>query len=78
MDYKKEFKKRKKLQYLVPITACILAIVLFIADIRPVAILCIIGAVVFSMVNWRCPKCKQYLGRGTNPTHCSNCGTKLQ
>lgn len=28
--------------------------------------------------NWRCPNCGAYLGAGSNPPHCSECGMKLR
>jgi hypothetical protein len=32
-----------------------------------------------SYVNWRCPNCKSFLGRGSgfSPDHCRNCGIPL-
>ena len=33
---------------------------------------------VFSIVNWRCPSCRRYLGKGINPRFCSKCGAQLQ
>jgi hypothetical protein len=33
---------------------------------------------VFSIVNWRCPSCRSYLGKGINPRFCSKCGAQLQ
>lgn len=38
----------------------------------------IVLALLFSIVNWRCPKCKTYLGRKTDPKYCSNCGVELR
>lgn len=76
-DIKETFKKKKKLQILVPIIGALVAIALFLINIRPVAVLIIIGVVIFSIFNWRCPKCNSYLGKGTNPKHCNNCGVEL-
>tara|TARA_Y100000768_G_C23953959_1_gene671732 strand:+ start:600 stop:1085 length:486 start_codon:yes stop_codon:yes gene_type:complete len=42
------------------------------------ALAIIIPAVIFSIVNWRCPNCNKYLGKGINPNHCSKCGANLQ
>ncbi len=33
---------------------------------------------VFSIMNWRCPSCRSYLGKGINPRFCSKCGAQLQ
>jgi hypothetical protein len=32
-----------------------------------------------SYLNWRCPNCKSFLGRGSgfSPNHCRNCGIPL-
>jgi bacteriorhodopsin len=38
----------------------------------------VIGAIVFSLVNWRCPSCSKYLGKGINPSFCAKCGFKLK
>lgn len=37
-----------------------------------------VGVVLFSFVNWRCPACDGYLGKGTSPKFCRKCGTQLQ
>jgi hypothetical protein len=38
----------------------------------------IIGAIAFSLYNWRCPACSKYLGRGINPKFCAKCGFQLK
>ncbi len=38
----------------------------------------VVGAVVFSLVNWRCPACNSYLGKGLSPNFCPKCGADLQ
>lgn len=77
-DIKEAFKRKKKLQILTPIIGALVAIALYAINIKIVAVLIIIGVVIFSRYNWRCPKCNSYLGKGTNPKHCSNCGEELQ
>ena len=37
----------------------------------------VIGVVIFSLTNWRCPECNKYLGKTFNPSYCSRCGTQL-
>ena len=37
----------------------------------------VIGVLVFSFRNWRCPACNRYLGRTFNPRHCVGCGAQL-
>lgn len=38
----------------------------------------IIGVLIFSFFNWRCPSCKSYLGKGLSPRFCAKCGAQLQ
>ena len=38
----------------------------------------VVGALVFSFRNWRCPACDGYLGKQMNPKFCSKCGFGLQ
>jgi hypothetical protein len=39
----------------------------------------VIGALwVFTLLNWRCPACKTYLGHTLNPVFCSSCGARLR
>jgi hypothetical protein len=40
-------------------------------------IVLVVGILIFSFFNWRCPSCDRYLGRGINPTFCSKCGVRL-
>ncbi len=44
----------------------------------PVFFAFIIGALIFSFKNWRCPACDKYLGKVWNPRHCHSCGVALQ
>ena len=37
-----------------------------------------VGVVYFSLLNWRCPSCKGYLGKSINPKFCSKCGVQLR
>jgi hypothetical protein len=38
----------------------------------------IIGLLIFSFKNWRCPACNKYLGKAFNPSFCSKCGVGLK
>jgi hypothetical protein len=38
----------------------------------------IVGAFVFQAIDWRCPKCGEYLGRGVSALSCRRCGFELQ
>ena len=44
----------------------------------PIFLAMIVGALVFSFRNWRCPACDKYFGRTFNPRHCHNCGIELR
>lgn len=37
----------------------------------------ILGILVFSFINWRCPKCEAYLGKEVLIKHCKKCGVQL-
>jgi len=42
------------------------------------AVALVVGAVVFSVLNWRCPACRRYLGRGAIRETCPRCGRRLR
>jgi hypothetical protein len=44
----------------------------------PVFLAVVIGVVIFSLTNWRCPECNKYLGKTFNPSYCSRCGAQLR
>jgi hypothetical protein len=48
------------------------------ALLMPAAFVIIIGAVAWSLYNWRCPSCSRYLGRWINPRFCVRCGAQLR
>lgn len=91
-DFKAEFAKRWKRQILVslPVVAAILifAVVTRNAEvplfglppavIGGIAFALILGTLVFSLLNWRCPACNKYLGKGISPAFCPKCGAPLQ
>jgi len=37
----------------------------------------VLGALAFSLFNWRCPACSGYLGKSISPRFCSKCGVSL-
>ena len=37
-----------------------------------------IAGVGFSLINWRCPACRRYLGKHINPSFCHRCGAPLR
>lgn len=83
------FKKKKKSQIIAAIFAIpILALKVFktevsqlefLSDNLVIAILAVyvIGLLVFSFINWRCPKCNAYLGKEIGIKHCKSCGIQL-
>jgi hypothetical protein len=44
----------------------------------PIAVVVMVGATVFSALNWRCPACRMGLGKGFNPKQCRRCGIELR
>lgn len=38
----------------------------------------VIGIIIFNITNFRCPRCKKYLGRESSPKYCKACGVRLQ
>lgn len=37
----------------------------------------VVGVLLFSLRNWRCPACNRYLGRTMSPRYCPKCGVAL-
>jgi len=89
-DVPAEFARRRKRQIMVTIPAFVVGFVAFTlasGDQPPstgyflpmgVAVVAFVSLVVFSLVNWRCPACKGYLRKATNPKFCPNCGVALR
>jgi hypothetical protein len=87
-DVPAEFARRRRLQIIVtiPLFVCFFAASVFLTDeTTPKSPLLIAGfagplvsLVVFSLVNWRCPACRAYLRKTTNPKFCPNCGVALR
>jgi hypothetical protein len=87
-----EFSKRKKRQIIAAVPATLMIILLLAAEkagpeglasipifvLGPVAIATIFAVVAFSLINWRCPSCKKYLGKRISPRFCAKCGVQLQ
>jgi hypothetical protein len=91
-EFKKTFALRQRRQILLAVPL-VLAMVAFIvgteeqterifglplAAAGPVFFAVILGALVFSFKNWRCPACNKYLGKVWNPRHCHSCGVALR
>src|SRR4051812_7868933 len=43
-----------------------------------VFVIALVSLVGFSLVNWRCPSCRVYLHKVTNPKFCPNCGVAFR
>jgi protein-S-isoprenylcysteine O-methyltransferase Ste14 len=91
-DFKAEFARRRKRQLLVsiPLAAVVILFAVFSRTAEtprlglPPAVLgvtvfvLVLGAIAFSLWNWRCPACNKYLGKGISPSFCPKCGVPLQ
>ena len=91
-DFKKQFADRRRMQLMVS-GPLIILIILFatvnentglvlgiipISIFTPILIVAVVGAIIFSLKNWRCPACNKYLGKAFNPRFCSKCGVGLR
>ena len=88
-SFKEEFAARRKRQLilLVPFTALAIGFALIPDEpsgdvmglLAAVGLgLLVVGIVVFSLMNWRCPACNAYLGKAISPNFCPKCGVALQ
>lgn len=90
-SFRQEFTVRPKGQFLGAVPAIAVLILFVIAGegtapvlgIPPalaflIASVVILGYVIFSLRNWRCPACSGYLGKKMNPKFCSKCAAPLQ
>ena len=90
-EFQSEFAKRRKRQWivLIPVLA-VFALFLTMDEatgntpigpasaVLPLGFVITLGVVAFSFMNWRCPACNKYLGKGISPKFCSKCGVQLQ
>ena len=80
-------RRRNQLLVAIPIVAALILLVLGEGEaavfgipmtiIVPAAIAVVIGGVLFSLFNWRCPACNKYLGKSISPKYCQKCGVQL-
>lgn len=91
-DLREEFARRRTRQWLIVIPVALAVIAIRIAGdtkeptwyglptgvVIGIGFAMVIGAIIFSLWNWRCPACSKYLGRGINPSFCAKCGFKLK
>ena len=88
--FKKEFSVRRRRQWLATGIPILMFVTMFFGRafvenfgvpeiaITGSLILLVLGVVVFSLFNWRCPACSGHLGRVRNPRFCSMCGAPLR
>ena len=87
-DVPAEFVRRRRRQIIVtiPLFVVVLATSVFLTDgttpksplLIAAFVLALISLVTFSLINWRCPACRAYLRKATNPKFCPNCGVALR
>lgn len=91
-EFKAEFAVKRRRQWLGVLVALVAVVGVAILGNRPqrnllglpasawqtLAIVAVLGVVVFSLINWRCPACGRYLGRTFNPAFCARCGIALR
>jgi hypothetical protein len=91
-DFKLQYKTRRNRQLLVTVPLILVVVVgTFLRDERsgtiagvsesiygPAFLVFVVGLLVFSFFNWRCPACNSYLGRGVGPRFCQKCGVELR
>jgi uncharacterized RDD family membrane protein YckC len=88
-DIKTRFSVRRRRQIILAIPVVAVVILLAFGDKQEVilgiplpvvgamALVLIVGALGFSLYNWRCPACNKYLGKGMTPKFCAKCGVGL-
>jgi hypothetical protein len=89
--FKTQFSERRTRQIIVAVPLIGMVVLFALADeasqtvaglpmavFLPAFLVVVVGALVFSFRNWRCPACDRYLGKGSNPHFCPKCGVALQ
>ena len=91
--FKQQFAERRKRQIILAVPLVLLFLALsFLTDeknrvalpgvpaamVGPLLVAAVVGALLFSLRNWRCPACDKYLGKGISPRFCPKCGVALQ
>jgi hypothetical protein len=83
-------RQRRQILFTVPILALVVIFIVAADEkartilgmpmtaVAPLLFVFIVGTLVFSLKNWRCPACDRYLGKVWNPKHCHSCGVALR
>lgn len=89
-ELQRQFAERRTRQWLATLPVIAATILVIVSDrlnksvlgIPPAVVMIvafgvILGFIVFTLINWRCPACNSYLGKRINPKFCSSCGVAL-
>ena len=88
-DVPAEFAGRRRRQFVVTVPLMVVTLVsaILATDAEAhegrvaaavVFVITLVSLVAFSLVNWRCPSCRVYLHKVTNPKFCPNCGVAFR
>ena len=88
---RREFRKRQGIQFLSIAVALLLIVLLALVQKRPdlfgeiskktiagLQLIVIAAFIGVTLVNWRCPACRKYLGPDINRAQCKKCGFRLR
>ncbi len=85
-----EFRRRKKAQIIATVPFVLVLIPIILRDrihrtilgvptcfVGPIFFAIVVGMLIFSFSNWRCPACNSYLGKSWFIRFCPRCGAGL-
>ncbi|MGL5676431.1 MAG: hypothetical protein ACRDDX_08450 [Cellulosilyticaceae bacterium] len=78
VQIRKKLKQRAVAQTVVPILAVLAILFTDICDHKYGPFVLIGMLVVFTLINWRCPHCNKYLGKGRSPKYCPRCEIRFK
>ena len=88
-EYKAQFgaKRQRQIVLIVPMVAAIGVLVfsegkesvmgISGSTVGVIGLVLFVFGLAFSLLNWRCPSCDKYLGKGLSPKFCPKCGVEL-
>lgn len=89
LEFREQFRARRKRQLMVAVPSILVAVAFAflprgasIAGVSPdvigaAVVAFVLGALIFSARNWRCPACNVYLGSSISQRFCRKCGVQL-
>jgi hypothetical protein len=85
-EYRAVYKKKRQRYIIVMAAMVIVTIISFIGlallqwpeKMVEVALIPLVGGVVWLLFDWRCPRCGQSFIRESNPKFCSGCGLQMR